>query len=120
MLLGGGARRWAAGFLVAAAAPGWPLVVPGVALIGAGFPICHSVLQTRGTEIAPEARGTAISFFVFALFIGGAIGTALLGLVLDARGFATALGVAGVALLVLAYAASRTSSPRSSRNVSTA
>ena len=109
-----------AGFLVAAAAPSWVLVVPGVALVGAGLPICHSVLQTRGTEIAPEARGTAISFFVFALFMGGAIGTALLGVVLDARGFTTTIALAGSALLVLAYAASRTSSPRSSRNVSTA
>ena len=49
------------------------------------------MLQTRGTEIAPEARGTAISFFVFALFMGGAIGTALLGVVLDARGFTTTI-----------------------------
>ena len=119
MLLGGGLMM-SAGYLVTAAAPGWPLVVPGVILIGAGFPICHSVLQTRGTEIAPEARGTAISFFVFALFTGGALGTALLGLVLDARGFGTALGLAGVLLAGFAYAASRTSSPRSSRNASTA
>jgi predicted MFS family arabinose efflux permease len=91
-----------------------------MALIGAGFPVCHSVLQTRGTEIAPEARGTAISFFVFALFVGGAIGTAVLGVVLDAYGFGAALGLAGVLLIAFAYAASRTSSPRSSRNVSTA
>jgi predicted MFS family arabinose efflux permease len=116
----GGATMMGAGFLVAAFAPGWLLVVPGVALLGVGLPICHSVLQTRGTEIAPEARGTAISFFVFALFIGGAVGTALLGLVLDARGFTTTIALAGVALLVLAYAASRTSSARSSRKLSTA
>ena len=95
-------------------------MVPGVILIGGGFPICHSVLQTRGTEIAPEARGTAISFFVFALFMGGALGTAALGLVLDARGFGPAFTVAGVLLLAFAYAASRTRSPRSSRNASTA
>ncbi len=118
MLLG--ATMMGAGFLVAAAAPSWVLVVPGVAFVGLGLPICHSVLQTRGTEIAPEARGTAISFFVFSLFMGGAIGTALLGLVLDARGFTTTIALAGCALLVLAYAASRTSSPRSSRKVSTA
>ena len=57
---------------------------------------------------------------MFALFMGGAIGTALLGVVLDTRGFATTIAVAGGALLLLAYAASRTSSPRSSRKVSTA
>ena len=115
-----GALMMGTGFLLAAAAPSWVLVVPGVALVGTGLPICHSVLQTRGTEIAPEARGTAISFFVFSLFMGGAVGTALLGVVLDARGFATTIALAGTALLVLAYAASRTSSPRSSRKVSTA
>src|SRR5262249_57176140 len=106
MLLGGGLMM-GAGFLVAALAPGWPLVLPGVALLGAGFPICHSVLQTRGTEIAPAARGTAISFFVFSLFTGGALGTALLGVVLDERGFGAALGLAGVVLACFAYAASR-------------
>jgi len=119
MLLGGGIMM-GAGFLIAAAAPGWALVLPGVALLGAGFPICHSVLQTRGTEIAPEARGTAISFFVFSLFTGGALGTAVLGVALDARGFGAALGISGVLLVGFAYAASRTSSPRSSRNASTA
>jgi predicted MFS family arabinose efflux permease len=119
MLLTGGVAM-GGGFVIAAAAPGWALVLPGMALIGAGFPVCHSVLQTRGTEIAPEARGTAISFFVFALFVGGAIGTAVLGVVLDAYGFGAALGLAGVLLIAFAYAASRTSSPRSSRNVSTA
>ena len=78
------------------------------------------MLQTRGTEIAPEARGTAISFFVFALFIGGAIGTALLGVVLDARGFATTIAPgrqrpAGAGLRRQPHQL-----PRSSRNVSTA
>ena len=115
-----GATMMGTGFLIAAAAPSWVLVVPGVALVGGGLPVCHSVLQTRGTEIAPEARGTAISFFVFSLFMGGALGTALLGVVLDARGFTTTIALAGGALLVLAYAASRTSSPFSSRKVSTA
>jgi len=119
MMLYGGTMM-GVGYLVAAASTGWGLVIPGVILIGAGFPVCHSVLQTRGTEIAPGARGTAISFFVFALFTGGAIGTAVLGLLLDARSFGAALGVAGVVLIVFAYAASRTRSPRSSRNPSTA
>ena len=52
--------------------------------------------------------------------MGGAIGTALLGVVLDARGFTTTIALAGCALLVLAYAASRTSSRARRGSVSTA
>jgi predicted MFS family arabinose efflux permease len=45
-------------------------------LIGAAFAFLHSTLQTWATEVAPEARGTAVSLFVTGVFTGAAIGTA--------------------------------------------
>lgn len=48
-------------------------------LIGLAFAFLHSTLQTWATEVAPEARGTAVSFFVTCVFTGAALGTAAVG-----------------------------------------
>jgi predicted MFS family arabinose efflux permease len=37
----------------------------------------HNTLQTNATQMAPEARGLAVSLFAFFLFIGQSIGVAL-------------------------------------------
>lgn len=42
-------------------------------LIGIGYSFMHSTLQTWATEVAPEARGTATSLFVTAVFTGAAL-----------------------------------------------
>jgi predicted MFS family arabinose efflux permease len=61
----------------------------------------------RATELAPEARGTAISLFAFSLFLGSALGTAFLGQLLSVSGYDAILLVSGVALVMLAVAAPR-------------
>jgi len=45
-------------------------------VIGLGYCFLHSTLQTWATEVAPEARGTATSLFVTAVFVGAAVATA--------------------------------------------
>lgn len=90
MLLLGGALMTIAYVLVGFQP--WPIFFPFAMLLsGAGFVIAHSTLQTRATELAPERRGTAVALFAFALFLGGGLGTYLAGLVIEARGYATAL-----------------------------
>ena len=39
--------------------------------------------RPAATELAPEARGTAVALFAFFLFVGGAIGSALFGPLVD-------------------------------------
>lgn len=63
-------------YLAAAAAQTVPSIMGASVLIGMAFAFLHSTLQTWATEVAPEARGTAISFFVTGVSTGAAIGTA--------------------------------------------
>lgn len=94
-------------YLFALALDSWPAVVPAAVALGAGFALCHSTLQTRATELVPEARGTAISLFAFSLFMGSALGTAALGQLLAAADYEAVLLASGVALVVLALVAPR-------------
>jgi len=90
------------GLLVSACAalPVMAVIVPACVLMGAGFVGCHSTLQTRATEAVPEARGTAVSFFAFSLFVGSAAGAACFGYLSGGVGYRTTFAVAGTGLLV--------------------
>jgi predicted MFS family arabinose efflux permease len=86
-LLATGGSLLGFGYAACAFAPHWLLVAIGCLLIGSGFILCHTTLQTRATEAVPEARGTAVALFAFSLFLGGGTGTALLGAALERSGF---------------------------------
>ena len=51
----------------------WP-IIPGAMMMGFGFNSLHSTLQTKATELAPKARGTAVSLFAFFFFLGQSLG----------------------------------------------
>jgi len=63
--------------LAAYGAAAWGQAVPNIllasALIGVGYSFFHSTMQTWATEVAPEARGTATSLFVTAVFTGASL-----------------------------------------------
>lgn len=82
--------------------PSWIWFVPAVIVLGMGYYTMHGTLQTRATELAPQARGTAISLFAFFFFVGQAIGPQLVGAILKSRGFAAAFIVAGIGLFTTA------------------
>ena len=67
-----------------------------------GFYTMHSTLQTKATEMAPGARGTAVSFFAFALFLGQSTGAYTFGKIVDNYGYRTTFSTAGIAIAVLA------------------
>lgn len=95
MATGGGVLVGA--YLVAAAGQGPANILVASLAIGVAFSSMHSSLQTWATEVAPEARGTATSLFVTAVFVGASLAhTAVAGLAGDGR-FA-ALFVAGAAV----------------------
>jgi len=83
-LVRAGGLAMGAGF--AALIPRWPWPVYACAMLalGLGYMALHTTLQLRGTEIAPAARGKAFSLFALFLFSGSALGTALLGRLIDA------------------------------------
>jgi len=73
-MLGGGGALVAA-YLVAALTQDIPGIFAASVLIGIAFSSLHSTVQTWATELAPEARGTATSLFVTAVFTGAALAT---------------------------------------------
>ena len=78
------------------------VVVPAIALLGAGFMFAHSTLLTLATEFAARARGTAMSLVAFCMMGGGALGTTLGGRFVGTAGFAGFYGLWGLLLLALA------------------
>jgi predicted MFS family arabinose efflux permease len=82
--------------------PDWILFVPRIILIGLGFYMMHSTLQTQATELSPESRGTAVSLFAFNLFLGQGIGAMVLGRIVDNAGYIPCFIVCGIAVAGLA------------------
>lgn len=83
--------------------PRWPWPAYAVSMfgLGLGFVGLHTTLQLRGTEISPSARGKAFSLFAFNLFTGIAIGTAVLGRLVDAGRYEMLYTIAGVGLILI-------------------
>ena len=90
-------------WLALAVLPDWraaPLLCGGA---GLGFYMLHSALQTTATQIAPAARGTAVSLFASALFFGQSIGVWALSWAVDRSGPAVGLWVAGLLLPLVGW-----------------
>jgi predicted MFS family arabinose efflux permease len=97
----------AIGFLSLVAAPAPWLAVPAMVVLGLGFCMLHDTLQTNATQMAPEARGLAVSAFASCFFIGQGVGAWLGGLVVDHAGPGPLFAVAAAALPLLALAFAR-------------
>lgn len=83
--------------------PHWAALLLGFLLLGIGFIIVHSTLQTYATEVLPEARGVCMSLFAFFLFLGNGIGPAFFGWVYDYGGIDVMLAVTAFSLAVFAW-----------------
>lgn len=81
--------------------PSWQAAIPVFIAAGFGFYMFHNTLQTRATEMAPRARGTAIAVFAFSLFMGQAAGVALCGLAIAALDYRWTFAICGAGLLLL-------------------
>jgi MFS transporter, YNFM family, putative membrane transport protein len=93
-----------AGAFVAVAAGSLSAMAPAIAVLGLGLHMLHNTLQTNATQMAPEARGLAVSTFANVLFMGQAAGVWLSGVVIDRIGFAPVFVSAGATLLVVGAA----------------
>ncbi|MEH1823130.1 MAG: MFS transporter [Nostoc sp.] len=100
-LVGVGGGLMCISFLAIALFQNWILFIPSTLLMGLGFYMMHSTLQTQATELAPEARGTAVSLFAFNLFVGQGIGAAVFGRIVDNFGYIYCFISAGVAIALL-------------------
>ena len=86
------------GFALLAMPLPWPLFALGLAAIGLGLATLHSTVQTRGTELVPAARGKSFTLFALAFFVGGSVGTAVFGRLVDNGLITLAMAICGVGL----------------------
>lgn len=90
-----------AGYAVMMGAGAWQHALPALVLVGLGFFCVQGVLQLKATEIAPQARGTALSSFVFSLFFGQGVGVFALGYLVDGPGYRVMFAAAAGAVALL-------------------
>ena len=79
------------------------LAPPAIALIGLGYYALHTTLQTNATQMAPEARGLAVSLFAIALFTGQSVGVALAAPIMDRFGGRPIFLITAVVILAIAF-----------------
>lgn len=103
--LGGGLKG--GGYLLMVPRGPIALFAAGLVMLALGYLALHTTLQTRATELVPEARGTAVALFAFSLFMGGALGAAAFGPLVDHGWHRLFLGICGVSLLALGGVAVR-------------
>ena len=79
----------------------WPFFVVVQMALGLGYFMLHGVMQARATEMLPDARATAVSSFVFMLFMGQAIGALAMGAFIGTWGYKVAFRVDVIGVFVL-------------------
>jgi predicted MFS family arabinose efflux permease len=101
-LVATGGAALSLGYVGLAIAPIVALATVAVAMVGAGFYMLHTTVQTHVTHVAPEERGSAVALFATFLFLGQATGVWLAARVVDGAGMAPVFLAAATGLAVLA------------------
>jgi predicted MFS family arabinose efflux permease len=89
-----------------------PLVLAGMALAAAGTFFAQAVATGFVSGAAIADRGAASGLYLASYFLGGLVGSAVLGQLFDRFGWAAAVGGVGVSLLLAALLASRLCAPK--------
>lgn len=107
-LLGGQMNMIRAGGLIAGLGLGicafnvsWPQEMAAFVVLGIGFYMIHNSLQTQATELAPSARGAAVSLHAFSFFVGQASGPPLFAAGFATLGSSATLSLAAVTMAIL-------------------
>lgn len=86
--------------LVVGFTPYWLSTIPASLLGGLGFFMFHNTMQANATQMAPGARGTAVSLFASALFLGQSIGVLLAAGLMERIGSGAVIALGGGVLTV--------------------
>ena len=73
-------------WLILAFEDAWGWTPLATLLAGLGYYQLHNTLQTNATQMAPAVRGTAVSLFASAFFLGQSLGVFLVAQLLDSAG----------------------------------
>ena len=102
-----GGLIFSASFLAIAFTPVWQAIPVLLFACGVALLMLHNTLQLRASQMAPEARGAAMSAFAASFFAGQLIGVAAAGVIYDRFGGAPlfTIGAFGFAAVTLIYRA---------------
>ena len=75
--------------------PHWAWAIPCVIGLGVAFYMVHNTVQTRATEVAPDARGAAVALYASSWAAGQAAGVAAMGLAVSLFGYAPMIAAFG-------------------------
>ncbi|MFC7542002.1 hypothetical protein ACFQU2_24465 [Siccirubricoccus deserti] len=82
-------------------APAAAVFIAAGLVLGTGFYMVHNSIQTRVTEVAPEARGSAVAMHAFHFYVGQSLGPVLVGLAIGGFGAPVALALAAAGIVAL-------------------
>ncbi|HTJ97475.1 MAG TPA: MFS transporter [Rhodocyclaceae bacterium] len=82
-------------------APHWLWAAPGAWCAGIGYYMMHNTFQINATQMTPAHRGTAVSMFASAFFLGQSSGVGLNSFTIDHLGFVAAFAIPAIALPVI-------------------
>jgi predicted MFS family arabinose efflux permease len=91
-------------WLLLAAIGHWAPALPACLLGGLGFYMLHGTMQTHATQMVPTLRGTSVSLFAMAMFVGIASGVAVASAVVDRIGYRPLFVTCGIALAAIGAA----------------
>ena len=100
-LVGWGGIVVGLGAVVLACTAFWWLAVVASLVAGFGFFMFHNTMQANATQMAPQARGTAVSLFSSFLFLGQSLGVVLAAALIGRVGSSTVIALGGGAMAVL-------------------
>jgi predicted MFS family arabinose efflux permease len=99
-LMIGGALVVTIQFVIVALGPDWRVQAICFLLMGIGFYSFHGSLQVFSSDLAPEARASAMSLHAFCFFMGQAAGPIVYGFALAHFGTLVTLSLSGTIMLV--------------------
>jgi YNFM family putative membrane transporter len=80
---------------VLAFTPHWWPTLPASLIAGFGFFMFHNTMQANATQMSPTARGTAVSLFAAALFMGQSVGVLLAAVLVERIGSGGVIALGG-------------------------
>ncbi len=102
-----GAALMASQLAIIGFGPRWEIQALCFVLIGLGFYNLHGCLQVFASDLAPEARASALSLHSFCFFLGQAVGPILYGVALGHLGKHTTLLGSSAIILALGFVCAR-------------
>jgi YNFM family putative membrane transporter len=101
-LVGYGGALFSIAFLSIAVTPWWQLIPALLLVCGISLLMLHNTLQLRASQMAPEARGSAMSAFAASFFLGQLVGIAIFGPVYDRFGGPVVVAAGGICFAAVA------------------